>query len=72
LGVISGGILTDRVGGYNKKEIHVLSLKIGVFAVLFAAPIAYFKNRYYLYICMWFLLFFGYKFNNKRGSLMPS
>ena len=59
LGIIIGGILTDRIGGYQKKYFNILCLKLGIMALAFSLPIPFLTDRYIFYALMWFLLFFG-------------
>ncbi len=68
LGVLCGGWVIDRVGGYTGSKQRVLSLKIclftGLFAGLFATIGTFVDNFIVFIICLWLILFFG-------ASLLP-
>lgn len=60
-GVIVGGIVVSKCGGYNTRKSHKLLLVVAVFAVLSALPVPFIKRGQFYFIgtCCWLLLFFG-------------
>lgn len=59
LGVLGGGILTHRVGGYENRNALNLWLVMGIMAMLWALPIPFVRSFWPFIILMWGLLFFG-------------
>ena len=64
-GVIVGGILTSKLGGYNSLKSLKLMKVLGVCAVSCALPIPFMDSFLWAGTFIWLLLFFG-------GSILPS
>ena len=65
LGVVIGGTILDRLGGYTGKEALDFCLVFGSLASLVALPVPFLNNFMAICVLLWFLLFFG-------GGLMPA
>ena len=63
-GVVVGGIMTTRAGGYNTREAQRLQCVLGACAVACAVPIPFFTNFWIPGALFWLLLFFG-------GAVLP-
>ena len=63
-GVIVGGNITTRLGGYTSYKSLYACLMFGFVACLSAWPIPFTKDFYVICTCLWLLLFCG-------GSLLP-
>lgn len=63
LGVVFGGWIIDKTGGYRGLENRARALKynvvFGILAVGIAIPCPFFNNVYATVIFLWFILFFG-------------
>lgn len=64
LGVVIGGNITTKLGGYNSKKSLYLSCILAISCLLFAAPIPFVKNFPLFLTLLWFLLFCG-------GAMLP-
>ena len=64
-GVVCGGIVTTKLGGYNTMKSFKLIRITGVCAVLCALPIPFLPGFPAVAAFFWLLLFFG-------GSILPS
>jgi len=64
-GVIVGGIITDKRGGYTSKEAHDFVIFFGVLSALSGLPIPFLDNFYLVCGFLWLELFFG-------GGIMPA
>jgi sugar phosphate permease len=64
-GLIVGGIITTKLGGFEKKKAHLLVLGVSYCALLFSFPVTIFNTFAPSFTCLWFLLFFG-------GFALPS
>ena len=58
-GVIIGGIVTSKCGGYNTILSKKINLAMGIGAVICSALVPLYANFIYVGILLWFLLFFG-------------
>ncbi len=62
-GVLAGGWVIDKIGGYNTQEGVVKCLGYlavgGSIAVSAAIPASFLENPYQIFILIWILLFFG-------------
>jgi hypothetical protein len=58
-GVIIGGIVTSKCGGYNTILSKKINLAMGLGAVICSALVPLYANFVYVGILLWFLLFFG-------------
>jgi MFS transporter, Spinster family, sphingosine-1-phosphate transporter len=65
LGVLLGGNICDRLGGYSGERAIDFCLVFALFASIFAIPIPIFDNFYLVSICLWLLFFFG-------GAILPT
>jgi MFS transporter, Spinster family, sphingosine-1-phosphate transporter len=59
LGVVVGGSIIHRVGGYNSPKAIKISCFVSLFAVASALPIPFTSNFLVFQILIWLLLFFG-------------
>ena len=64
-GVLLGGILLDKYGGYTGPHALNICLFFGTMASLTGIPIPFFDDFRLVVAFLWFLLFFG-------GALMPA
>jgi len=64
-GVVCGGVVTTRLGGYNTMKSFKVIRIVGVLAVCCALPIPFLPSFPYVAVFFWLLLFFG-------GSILPS
>ena len=64
LGVVIGGIIISKLGGYNDIRAQKSLMVMGGFAVLAALPIPFLDTFWVFGICIWVLLFFG-------GAIVP-
>lgn len=66
-GVIIGGTITAKLGGYSTKRAIKQTVLFGLFACLSALPIPFVQpSQFWLFIAfLWLLMFFG-------GSILPS
>ena len=64
-GVVIGGTILDRIGGYTGKGALDFCLFFGALACLSALPVPFLNN--FMVICwlLWLVMFFG-------GALMPA
>jgi hypothetical protein len=65
LGVLLGGNICDRLGGYSGKRAIDFCLVFALLASIFAIPIPIFDNFWVVSICLWLLFFFG-------GAILPT
>jgi hypothetical protein len=63
-GVISGGYLIQRLGGYTSKAALTTCFKISILAAASGMFLPLINNYYLFVVMMWLLLFFG-------GSIVP-
>ena len=63
-GVIVGGLVTTRAGGYNAREAQKLQCILGACAVACAVPIPFFTEFAVPAVLFWLVLFFG-------GAVLP-
>ena len=63
-GVVFGGNLTSKLGGYSSYKALYVSLGQAAICMVCAAPIAFLDNFYAIVVLLWFLLFFG-------GAILP-
>lgn len=59
LGVVIGGIVTTKIGGYEKKEASLLILILAALASLFAILTVFANSIITFTIFLWLVLFFG-------------
>jgi len=59
LGVILGGVISQKLGGYNSFASQYLLIIIGLFCVCVALPVPFIDRVEYVAILIWLLLFFG-------------
>ena len=62
LGVLFGGTLSDRYGGYkgrNEKKALQMCVAFGLVSFVFAFPLGFMFQIFYLSILLWTFLFFG-------------
>lgn len=64
-GVFFGGYISDSIGGYTGERALDFCLAFAILASVFALPIPFLDNVFYVSICFWFLFFFG-------GSILPT
>ena len=64
LGVLCGGYIIERLGGYTDKRALDACLKISVLAVVAGLPLPFISSFPFFILFMWLLLFFG-------GSIVP-
>jgi hypothetical protein len=65
LGVIFGGILTSRIGGYESKHSILLCLIFGILAAASSIPVPLVDHIVPFTVYLWLLLFFG-------GAIVPT
>jgi len=65
LGVIIGGLIINRFGGYTSPSAIKIVLIYGLLASLFGIPFPLLNNFYLSVSLLWLMLFFG-------GCLIPS
>ena len=65
IGVLLGGTVLDRYGGYAGPQALNICLTFGTLASLAGIPIPFFNNFQVVVALLWFLLLFG-------GALMPA
>mmetsp|Transcript_29990 Transcript_29990/g.45857 ORF Transcript_29990/g.45857 Transcript_29990/m.45857 type:complete len:167 (+) Transcript_29990:1500-2000(+) len=58
-GVIVGGIITSKFGGYNTVSSQKFQCYMGVCAMLSCLPCPFISEIKYFGTCIWLLLFFG-------------
>ena len=60
-GVITSGILTTKMGGYNTLKAQYMQCIVGICAVLSALPIPWISKDHFIVFAffIWLLLFFG-------------
>lgn len=64
-GVIAGGLITSKFGGYESKPAILICFFLSLGSLISALPTP-FINSFYLFIaCLWLVLFFG-------GAVMPN
>jgi MFS transporter, Spinster family, sphingosine-1-phosphate transporter len=64
LGVLSGGYITEQLGGYTDKKALDSSYQIAMMAAICGLPLPIINNFLIFVLLMWLTLFFG-------GSLVP-
>ncbi len=64
LGVITGGYLIQRIGGYNDDKAIEVCLKLGYAGLLVSIPIPIVNSLSLFVLFIWLLLFFG-------GAIVP-
>ena len=64
LGLIIGGYIIDKIGGYSKKGALVFSLVVSLCSMIPTIPIPLVNGLYLYAFFLWLLLFFG-------GALLP-
>jgi hypothetical protein len=64
-GIVTGGVITHYLGGYNEPICMKLIFLVGFFCVGVALPIPLVSQYWFLIILIWFFLFFG-------GFAMPT
>ncbi|EGR31685.1 major facilitator superfamily protein, putative [Ichthyophthirius multifiliis] len=64
LGVLFGGILTQKLGGYESFNAKKISLFLACISSLVACPVPFFDSFYLAASSIWCLLFFG-------GAMVP-
>lgn len=65
LGVIIGGHVCERLGGYAGERAIDFCIVFAFFGSLFAIPIPIFENFWVVSCCLWLLFFFG-------GAILPT
>jgi len=65
LGVVVGGNVTTKLGGYNSEQAARITCFAGVFCLACAVPIPFLDNFVIIAALLWFLLFFG-------GAILPA
>lgn len=65
LGVLAGGNICDRLGGYSGDRALDFCLVFAGLASMFAIPIPLSENFYIVSLCLWLLFFFG-------GAILPT
>lgn len=63
-GVVLGGILIDKLGGYNNIRAQKALIVFGICAILSALPVPFLDHFLPIGLCTWVLLFFG-------GAIVP-
>ena len=64
-GVLYGGIVLHKCGGYTGKNVLNICMLNGILASICAVPIPFINDFELVIFLLWFLLFFG-------GALMPA
>ena len=64
-GVIVGGIIVSRLGGYEHPNALKICVVVALLACMSAGPIPFVSNVWVFTVLMWVLLFFG-------GFIMPN
>lgn len=64
-GVVIGGTILDRLGGYTGKRALDFCLIFGTFACLSALPVPFLNNFMFICVLLWLVMFFG-------GAIMPA
>jgi MFS family permease len=64
IGVLCGGYIVDRFGGYTGKHALTLCIIFGSLAAVFGMPIPFLDSFWPVCILLWMVLFFG-------GAIMP-
>ena len=65
LGVVIGGNITTKLGGYSTYTNLVMTCGAGLFCALVAAPVVFINQFFVFTSLVWLLLFFG-------GFILPS
>jgi len=63
-GVIIGGIIIDKLGGYNSKTGQKSLIVFGIFAILGALAVPWLNNFYLVMFLIGMVFFFG-------GAIVP-
>lgn len=58
-GVVIGGIMVTKFGGYNTKKSQLLIAFIGILSCLSCLPIPFVDDFYIFCVLIWLMLFFG-------------
>lgn len=64
-GVIVGGVIFGSLGGYNSPKAFCLCVILGACASIFALPVPFIEHKFFVYMCLWFVFFFG-------ASILPT
>lgn len=64
-GLIVGGTITTKMGGFEKKNAHLMVLCVAYCALLVSFPVTIFNSFVPSFSCLWLMLFFG-------GFCLPS
>ena len=59
IGLLFGGILGQKIGGYDNEKSIYIPLFSSFFVCIFANIVVFVKNRILFAICFWLYLFFG-------------
>jgi len=65
LGVVVGGNITTKLGGYNSEKAAKICALTSIFCLGCAMPIPFLSNFKIVAVLLWFLLFFG-------GAILPA
>ena len=65
LGLVTGGMLVDKIGGYGKKDALIICLIFSLLSCLPAIPLPFIYSYYGYAILLWVFLFLG-------ASLIPT
>ena len=65
LGVVVGGNIITRFGGYNTRKTLILTCATAIFCLGVAIPVPFVNNFPLFLTLLWFLLFFG-------GFMLPA
>ena len=63
-GVLSGGYIIQKMGGYNDYKTIEICLKLGYLAMAVSIPIPFISSLPFFVLMIWLLLFFG-------GAIVP-
>jgi len=64
LGVIAGGFIIQKFGGYNDTSSIDICLKLGYVAAIISCPVPFVSSLSVFVFLLWLLLFFG-------GAIVP-
>ena len=64
-GLLFGGFIVDKIGGYSKKGALIFSLIVAFLSIIPGVPLPLVDSLYLYATCLWLLLFFG-------ASILPT
>ncbi len=65
LGLLIGGYISSKIGGYTGKHAILFVLINSILATIVGIPIPFIKNKLVIMVLFWLMLFFG-------GSMLPT